>query len=87
VRRALCACRPPVELLLGSVWGVLREALSAEERLDQGQEGCLVLEQEGVAGIGVERELGSRDQAGEGKAVGGRVEPVGRAVGDQRGGR
>lgn len=53
--------------------------VSAEERLDLGNEGCLVLEQEGVAGIGVERELGSGDQAGEGVAVGERVEPVGAA--------
>ena len=59
--------------------------LSAEERLDQGDEGCLVLEQEGVAGVGVEREFGSGDQAGEGVAVGERVELVRRAVGDERG--
>jgi hypothetical protein len=44
--------------------------VSAEERLDQGDEGCLVLEYEGVAGVGVERELGARDQAGESVAVG-----------------
>ena len=56
-----------------------RRGCQPEERLDLGNEGCLVLEQEGVAGIGVERELGSGDQAGEGVAVGERVEPVGAA--------
>ena len=59
--------------------------MSAEEGLDQGNEGCLVLEQEGVAGVGVERERGAGDQAGEGVAVGERDELVLRAVGDERG--
>lgn len=54
-----------------------------EERLDLGNEGCLVLEKEGVAGVGVERELRCGDQAGEGVAVGERVEPVRGAVGDE----
>ena len=54
--------------MMTSCWpglrGAARRGLSAEERLDQGNEGGLVLEQEGVAGVGVERELGSVDQAG-----------------------
>ena len=44
--------------------GAALRRVVAEERLDQGNEGGLVLEQEGIAGVGVERELGSVDQAG-----------------------
>jgi len=40
---------------------VVTGGVSAQERLDQGNEGGLVLEQEGVAGVGVERELGDMD--------------------------
>ena len=49
---------------MSSCWAALRyvlprRGLSAEERLDLGNEGCLVLEQESVAGVRIDRELGS----------------------------
>src|SRR5580658_2360014 len=72
---ALAACRR-----------VRWRGVSAEEGLDHGNEGCLVLEQEGVAGVGVEGESGAGDQAGEDVVVGERDELVLRAVGDERGG-
>jgi hypothetical protein len=67
-------------------WSCVLHGLSAGKGLDQGDEGGLVLEQEGVAGVGIEGEFCSGDQAGESLAVSERVESVGGAIGDECGG-
>src|SRR5580700_6404806 len=63
--------------------GELFQASGFEEGVDQGCEPRWFLEQESVRSVRVEDQSRGGNEPGEGAVVGDRVDPVGRAVGDQ----